>query len=95
MEVDFDKLHNEDAELLRAYHAMLEVGILLVHGVPREEGQCSEMADFMSSLRATEWGKQFNVRPIPDGEKKDLAYGSKAIGMHTDNACKLPHRLYS
>ena len=88
--VQFEHLHADDAERWRSLRHLLEEGILLVRGVPREEGQCIEMAEFLSVLRATEWGKVFNVRPIPDGNMKDLAYGSKAIGMHTDNAYRDP-----
>lgn len=88
--IHFNALRSDDTERLRALRHLLEEGILLVQGVPKAEGQCVEMADFFSTLRSTEWGKEFNVKPAPDGDKKDLAYGGSAIGMHTDNCYRDP-----
>lgn len=73
---------------------LISTGIALVENVPRQEGQCVRFAEQFSSLRETEWGKQFNVRSTPDiasggVSRKDLAYTPFSIGMHVDS----PYRV--
>ena len=54
------------AALQQLLGQLLSVGVVLIKGVPRREGECSAMASRLSTLRATEWGTQFNVRARPD-----------------------------
>ena len=92
----FDGVQNDDETKRRVLANLLNVGVTIVRGVPLVEGECSKMANHLSTLRPTEWGTQFNVRAIPDdaqpgqAKKKDLAYTPFPIGMHTDNPYRDP-----
>jgi len=74
---------------------ILTTGAAIVDGVPMRAGFCTEFGRGISTLRETEWGKEFNVRTVPDDEgkdavKKDLAYTPLPIGLHTDNPYRDP-----
>jgi hypothetical protein len=43
---------------------LLSVGVVVVHNVPRKEGECVKMADLLSTLRPTEWGNSFDVKYV-------------------------------
>ena len=88
--VSFEDLQSDEGTRYSALTQLLGKGIIVVSGVPKEEGQCVKMANFLSTLRSTEWGDAFNVRTSSDGDKEDLAYSASAIGMHTDNAYRDP-----
>jgi predicted HD phosphohydrolase/alpha-ketoglutarate-dependent taurine dioxygenase len=82
----------------KALALLLSTGIVLVRDAPQREGECSKLASVLSTLRATEWGAEFNVRTKPDtGSKEnsgmakyDLAYTPSRLGMHTDNPYRYP-----
>lgn len=82
------------AQEFQLVQQLLSVGIAIIDNVPRTEGFCTKFGSTISTVRETEWGRQFNVRTVPDlGQdvvKKDLAYTSKSIGLHTDNPYRDP-----
>ena len=72
----------------------MSTGIAVVPNVPRQEGECARFGERFSSIRETEWGRNFNVRSTPDTsngnvQRKDLAYMVHRIGMHVDS----PYRI--
>jgi predicted HD phosphohydrolase len=73
---------------------LISVGIALIDDVPRTENFCTDFGSQLSTVRETEWGRVFNVKTVPDQQqdsvKKDLAYTSFSIGMHTDNPYRDP-----
>ena len=77
---------------------LLSSGLVVIRGVPREEGQCVKLAELLSTLRKTEWGETFDVKYMMEessssaekAQKQDLAYTGKGIGMHTDNPYRYP-----
>jgi predicted HD phosphohydrolase/alpha-ketoglutarate-dependent taurine dioxygenase len=73
--------------------ALLTTGIALIEGVPQQAGECVQFGQHFSTLRETEWGREFNVRSVPDDEnsgiRKDLAYSAHSIGMHSDNVYRI------
>lgn len=90
---DYELLHQEnDREKLVL--DMLTTGIALLVNTPKKEGFCTEFVSSISTQRDTEWGKEFNVKTVPDvGKdvvKNDLAYTSLGIGLHTDNPYREP-----
>ena len=73
---------------------LLSTGVAVVENVRVVPGECARFGQTFSSVRETEWGRNFNVRSTPDTqsgaqERKDLAYSSHSIGMHVDS----PYRV--
>ncbi|KAL3902788.1 MAG: hypothetical protein SGILL_010696, partial [Bacillariaceae sp.] len=72
---------------------LISTGIAIVKHVPRVEGECARFGGRFSSVRETEWGRNFNVRSTPDtgngSQRKDLAYTSQAIGLHVDSTYRV------
>jgi len=83
----------------RLMRELLVSGAVLVEGMPKEDGICMKFARNLSTLKETEWGMYFNIRTIPDTlgstTMKDLAYTTKAIGLHTDNSFRHPAPAFS
>jgi gamma-butyrobetaine dioxygenase len=85
---------------LRFLKQLLPLGIVILKDAPQREGVCTEFSSLVSTPRSTEWGEIFNVRTVPDQRsgdknqpstiKKDLAYTSSAINLHTDNPYRDP-----
>jgi gamma-butyrobetaine dioxygenase len=91
---EHDDIIDESDQTRKFLSNLISTGIAVISGVPREEGECARFGERFTSLRETEWGKNFNVRSTPDMgsggvQKKDLAYTSNAIGMHVDS----PYRI--
>lgn len=90
MDLSGEKIYGNRDQLVAT---LLSAGIALMVDVPKEEGFCTRFGNVISTVRPTEWGKEFNVRTMPDLSdvvKKDLAYTPLAIGMHTDNPYRDP-----
>ena len=91
---EHDDIINESDQTRKFLSTLISTGIAVVSNVPREAGECVRFGERFSSLRETEWGKQFNVRSTPDMasggvQRKDLAYTPNKIGMHVDS----PYRI--
>jgi gamma-butyrobetaine dioxygenase len=87
-----DEIVNESDQTRKFFSTLISTGLALVSDVPRDEGECARFGERFSTLRETEWGKNFNVRSTPDtttGVRKDLAYTPNKIGMHVDS----PYRI--
>lgn len=92
---EHDDIIAESDETRKFLSNLISTGIALVTNVPRVEGECARFGSRFSSLRETEWGKNFNVRTRADDaavagtKKRDLAYTKHGIGMHIDNAYRV------
>lgn len=77
-----------DASLHAALGAFLERGFLVLENVPTDRERILEVAETFGHLRHTNFGRYFEVysRPVAN----DLAYGSAALGPHTDNPYREP-----
>jgi hypothetical protein len=70
---------------------LLKTGIVIIRGVPRHEGEVKKMAELLSSLRPTEWGKTFQVKYGMDageeGVTDDGLYETASTYYTFKNAC--------
>lgn len=88
-EVTFDWLGlAKDTRLHAALGAFLERGFLILRQVPTDRERILEVAETFGYPRRTNFGRYFEVysRPVAN----DLAYGSGALGPHTDNPYREP-----
>lgn len=72
----------------RALETFLERGFLILTGVPTDRERILEVANTFGHLRRTNFGPYFEVYSRPAAN--DLAYGSVALGPHTDNPYREP-----
>ena len=66
-----------------AADAFARLGFFIAAGVPCVEGEIERFANLFGPVRATNFGKIFDVRV--DSEGNDLAYTGLALTGHTDN----------
>ena len=66
-----------------AADAFARLGFFIASGVPCVEGEIERFANLFGPVRATNFGKIFDVRV--DSEGNDLAYTGLALTGHTDN----------
>jgi len=77
--------------------SLLKDGHAILEGVPCFDKELMSVAKMISgfrggsSVRPTNWGEVFNVRSIPDGDLKDLAYTSERLYPHVDNPYRDPN----
>ncbi|KAL3941462.1 MAG: hypothetical protein SGARI_000596 [Bacillariaceae sp.] len=87
---EHDELVPKESDIKRKFlSTLISTGIAVVKNVPRKEGECARFGETVSSVRTTEWGRNFNVKSLPDGQRKDLAYTSQAIGLHVDSTYRV------
>jgi len=77
-----------DAQLESWSQDFLELGFVILTGVPREPGAVLKVASTFGFTRETNFGALFDVRSTP--EANDLAYTSLALDPHTDNPYRTP-----
>lgn len=88
-EVSFDwRTLSEDVRLHAALGAFLRRGLLIVTQVPTDREGILEVARTFGHTRDTNFGRYFEVYSRPAAN--DLAYGSRALGPHTDNPYREP-----
>ena len=80
----------DDRMQVELIETLLRDGIALVREAGITSGECSRISNLISTLRSTEWGNIFSVKSGYNDEsdietKKDLAYSTNAIPLHTDN----------
>ena len=73
---------DDEAVLLAWLRQLAEVGLTLVRGVPYREGEVTRLAERIGCVRASNFGRVFDVRSIP--APNALAYTSGALLPHTD-----------
>jgi len=92
-----DIVGGEPAGILDVTTKLLTRGHVVVEGVPCEDKQILAFAKMLSGfsgesvVRPTNWGEVFNVRSVPDGQMKDLAYTAEALPPHVDNPYRDPN----
>jgi gamma-butyrobetaine dioxygenase len=77
-----------DAQLESWLESFLELGFVILEGVPAEPGRVLKVGAQFGFVRETNFGALFNVRSTP--EATDLAYTSIALDPHTDNPYRTP-----
>lgn len=76
---------------------LLKHGHVVLEGVPCFDRELVNVAKMISgfsggsSVRPTNWGDVFNVRSMPDGDLKDLAYTAEKLYPHVDNPYRDPN----
>jgi gamma-butyrobetaine dioxygenase len=68
--------------------ALLDTGFALLRNVPVQSGMVAEVGDHIGFVRATNYGRIFDVISRPD--PNNLAYTGLALGVHTDNPYRDP-----
>jgi gamma-butyrobetaine dioxygenase len=68
--------------------AFLQLGFIILEGVPTAPGSVLEAAATFGFVRATNFGALFDVRSVPDAT--DLAYTPVPLDAHTDNPYRDP-----
>ena len=90
---EHDDVVTESHDQRKFLSTLISTGIAIVKHVPRIEGECARFGSQFSSVRETEWGRNFNVRSTPDtdngSKRKDLAYTNQAIGLHVDSTYRM------
>lgn len=96
--IDYDDICRSQPEgILDLTTRLLSQGHVVVEGVPSEDKHILTFAKMLSGfaggsvVRPTNWGEVFNVRSIPDGQMKDLAYTADALPPHVDNPYRDPN----
>eukprot|EP00930_Biecheleria_cincta_P100074 TRINITY_DN9168_c0_g1_i1.p1 TRINITY_DN9168_c0_g1~~TRINITY_DN9168_c0_g1_i1.p1 ORF type:complete len:420 (+),score=62.25 TRINITY_DN9168_c0_g1_i1:23-1282(+) len=96
--VSYDEISRGQPEgVLDLTTRLLSQGHVVVEGVPCVDKHILTFAKMLSGfaggsvVRPTNWGEVFNVRSIPDGQMKDLAYTADALPPHVDNPYRDPN----
>lgn len=88
-EVTFDwQRLSRDGDLHAALGTLLKRGFLILQRVPTDPERILQVARTFGYPRRTNFGRYFEVYSRPAGN--DLAYGSVALGPHTDNPYREP-----
>jgi len=77
-----------DAQRLAWLKSFLELGFIILTGVPTKPQTVLEVAASFGFTRDTNFGAFFDVRSVPDAT--DLAYTSVSLDPHTDNPYRSP-----
>jgi len=77
-----------NAALFDITEKFLRYGFVILHGVPRVSQALFRVAETFGFVRATNFGRFFDVRSVPDAN--DLAYSSLALDPHVDNPYREP-----
>lgn len=72
----------------RWLQSLLDYGFALLRNVPARPGMVAEVGDHIGLVRATNYGRIFDVISKPD--PNNLAYTALALGVHTDNPYRDP-----
>ncbi len=72
----------------RWLQSLFDYGFALLHGVPARPGMVAKVGDHIGLVRATNYGRLFDVISKPD--PNNLAYTALALGVHTDNPYRDP-----
>src|SRR4051812_15266082 len=64
------------------------VGLAVLHGVPNTDGAVADVAELFGHVRATNYGRVFEVRSVVD--PSNVADTALALGPHTDNPYRVP-----
>mmetsp|Transcript_2302 Transcript_2302/g.4799 ORF Transcript_2302/g.4799 Transcript_2302/m.4799 type:complete len:485 (+) Transcript_2302:70-1524(+) len=84
-------------DMLHMTTTLLREGQVVVEGVPCNDRELVKFAHLVNGfkggavVRPTNWGDVFNVRSVPDGANKDLAYTNAALCPHVDNPYRNPN----
>jgi gamma-butyrobetaine dioxygenase len=78
----------DDSVRLSLLDAVARYGAGLLRGVPADEGMVTAVAETFGYVRATNYGRIFDVRVVAD--PANLAFTSRAIAPHTDNPYRDP-----
>jgi len=96
--ISYEDLESGTAKtMLELTTKLLKQGHVVIERVPCSDKEMLNVAKMISgfhggsSVRPTNWGETFNVRSMPDGELKDLAYFSEALFPHVDNPYRDPN----
>jgi len=74
--------------LRAALEAFVRLGFIVLRGVPPEPGMVLKVAETFGHVRATNFGRLFDVSSRPGAN--DLAYSALALAPHTDNPYREP-----
>jgi gamma-butyrobetaine hydroxylase len=84
----FASVSNSLIARLEWLQTLVRFGIAFLSDVPAEPGKVLEVAALIGWVRETNYGRIFDVRAVPDPD--NLAYTSRALGLHTDNPYREP-----
>jgi len=84
----YPEVSESSAARLQWLEALAAFGIAFLADVPIEKDKMLEVAAMIGWVRETNYGRIFDVRAVPDSN--NLAYTSRALGLHTDNPYRDP-----
>jgi gamma-butyrobetaine dioxygenase len=84
----YDELLGSRQARAQWLRALADDGIAFLRRVPCQDGQVLEVARLVGYVRETNYGRVFDVRPVPN--PNNLAYSDLALGLHTDNPYRDP-----
>ena len=87
-QADWPRLLADPSEEHRLLQALADHGFAILHQVPKEPGQVAVVGDRLGYVRATNYGRIFDVISVPN--PNNLANTALALGVHTDNPYRDP-----
>jgi len=81
----YDRVMTDDDTVLELCREFLRLGLVVIHGVPRQLGQCVTVSERLSTLHRSHLGDTFTVRAKPPGEETiHIGETRDAIPLHID-----------
>ncbi len=81
-EIEYEDVMAEDAGMLRWLDMMMDYGFALIRNTPTRDGEVVKVAQRISYLRETNFGRDFSV--ISKANPNNVAYTALALHSHTD-----------
>ena len=88
LRVDWTEYQRDPRVRYRALAQVVELGFVILEGVPSSEGQVLDVARDFGHVRVTNYGSLFDVRV--EATPENLAFTGRAISPHTDNPYRDP-----
>ena len=85
---DNNKIFENKKELINMLKVFYQYGYVIIENTKAEENEVINFAEKLGPVRATNFGKLFNVVSKPN--PNDLAYTSLPLAPHTDNPYRKP-----
>ncbi len=86
--VDWQDYLDKDECRHQALAAVAERGLVLLRGVPCQQGQVLEVIETFGFVRETNYGRLFDVQTVVS--PSNLAFSNLGLGPHTDNPYRDP-----
>ena len=85
---NYKEFKKSDVPMINMLKDFYTYGFVIIYNLPQIKGTVLKFAETIGQIRATNFGKHFNVLSKP--KPNDLAYTSLALSAHTDNPYRKP-----